>query len=978
MKRKFWASTLALIMVLTLCIGAFAACDNREDDSSTEPTYYTITFDLDGGTIAGQDVSKGLQLEKGATLNLSNYVPTKEGNSFNGWKAGDTAYGQDEKIIINQNITLVAQWKKSGDEPVVPDEPDKLAEELKESLAVYLSSEQFEQAVLNAKTAQSRVPLQYLRYVDGDFYTDNIVSQFRYYLDMIAEIYEDGTLKDSLFADSSIAASGWYGISDYLYTWSFIYNQYMQWCEAKNVTDTVYETMYFDAIADYIERLDTYQANSQKYYVFNGEVISQANLYYEGYNAINNIRSASYRLTTEQFEELLALVSQATGNTDGHQEFLTRYAQDIGNIDSMSMEEQNAFKNEVMALWKSCMPVTQVSFGYGITNILPMVAFNLGITDVTPYCDSVMLSYYEKDENGNFIKEGGTPNWVGFSGRPVAASIYRNRDEYSVVYEKTMQGYFPYTDGWSQPLEEMINLDRLYNYYNHDLGTGANVAPEFALLTGMMHGIDMEHYVKEVSLEGEEPGKEYSIISLWRENLNQDVSGKYLIENTTDMAVAIAYCAIAEGIEAPTPLGLYSNDVAVIQFPAEVRGIAIKNSAEKITFEYGDTFSYNGLIVEKILIDGTRTDLTAADYTVTCEDFDGSVPGKYTVTIALKDDLTKTVTYEVTVKAKYPTIETTLEDGKTYMSSKLTFDVFAKDGDGNKIASYVTLNGTNVNSTWDDAEKTSFTLNFTQSENTVVIVASANGNTVSKKYSILYEEGPTTFTFSVDAFSIGCGYLIEPTQIVVDDEFVADMTGFFEYPDCDVETFKEEYLNAAHILLYTLNQYGYDYDYTGTPASGFYLSIIKGFENSNNIPDELKEKLEKNGFDTEGTPFANDELGEFDYTFGSGWMYSVNGVFPNVGFADYYIQDGDVLRVQFTLAYGADIGGSSSMGMGGEAYFEDVNKERDALTETMAQALAQNKQETKEYIAAFELIQKFGISKTELLGAQNALREVLV
>lgn len=125
------------------------------------------------------------------------------------------------------------------------------------------------------------------------------------------------------------------------------------------------------------------------------------------------------------------------------------------------------------------------------------------------------------------------------------------------------------------------------------------------------------------------------------------------------------------------------------------------------------------------MIDGTRSDLTADEYTVSCEDFNNNVPGKYKVTIALKEDQSKTITYEVTVKAKNPTIETTLEDGKTYTSSKLTFDVFAKDGDGNKIASYVTLNGNTVAVAWDDAEKTSFTFSFTQSENTVMIVAAA-------------------------------------------------------------------------------------------------------------------------------------------------------------------------------------------------------------------------------------------------------------
>lgn len=55
-------------------------------------------------------------------------------------------------------------------------------------------------------------------------------------------------------------------------------------------------------------------------------------------------------------------------------------------------------------------------------------------------------------------------------------------------------------------------------------------------------------------------------------------------------------------------------------------------------------------------------------------------------------------------------------------------------------------------------------------------------------------------------------------------------------------------------------------------------------------------------------------LGEFDYTSGSGWMYSVNGSFPNYGFADYFPQDGDVVRVCFTLALGRDVGGGDSTG----------------------------------------------------------------
>lgn len=51
------------------------------------------------------------------------------------------------------------------------------------------------------------------------------------------------------------------------------------------------------------------------------------------------------------------------------------------------------------------------------------------------------------------------------------------------------------------------------------------------------------------------------------------------------------------------------------------------------------------------------------------------------------------------------------------------------------------------------------------------------------------------------------------------------------------------------------------------------------------------------------------QLYEFDCGQGSGWMYSVNDVFPNVGCSSYTLQAGDVIRWQYTCNYGHDIGG---------------------------------------------------------------------
>ena len=50
-------------------------------------------------------------------------------------------------------------------------------------------------------------------------------------------------------------------------------------------------------------------------------------------------------------------------------------------------------------------------------------------------------------------------------------------------------------------------------------------------------------------------------------------------------------------------------------------------------------------------------------------------------------------------------------------------------------------------------------------------------------------------------------------------------------------------------------------------------------------------------------------LYEFDCGEGSGWMYRVNGVYPNYGCSRYTLQDGDTVEFRYTCDLGADIGG---------------------------------------------------------------------
>lgn len=71
----------------------------------------------------------------------------------------------------------------------------------------------------------------------------------------------------------------------------------------------------------------------------------------------------------------------------------------------------------------------------------------------------------------------------------------------------------------------------------------------------------------------------------------------------------------------------------------------------------------------------------------------------------------------------------------------------------------------------------------------------------------------------------------------------------------------------------------------------------------------------------ENTPMYNSayiegihNLYEFDCGERSGWMYKVNGWFPNYGCSRYQLQDGDVICWVYTCDLGVDVGGYSAAG----------------------------------------------------------------
>lgn len=176
--------------------------------------------------------------------------------------------------------------------------------------------------------------------------------------------------------------------------------------------------------------------------------------------------------------------------------------------------------------------------------------------------------------------------------------------------------------------------------------------------------------------------------------------------------------------------------------------------------------------------------------------------------------------------------------------------------------------------------------------NTITITATdADGYSATRSWTVYYENGDITVTVSVEATTVGLGYLVAPTEVTVPGG-----------------------TDAWTVVQQVLTENGYT-----VSGSGSYLSAIQrsGICSGFFIDSELMELIMADGMDENGAgldpqPFSMDSLGEFDFYRWSGWMYSYNGSYPGYGLNVCKPQDGSVIRVRYTLAMGKDIGGYSS------------------------------------------------------------------
>ena len=193
------------------------------------------------------------------------------------------------------------------------------------------------------------------------------------------------------------------------------------------------------------------------------------------------------------------------------------------------------------------------------------------------------------------------------------------------------------------------------------------------------------------------------------------------------------------------------------------------------------------------------------------------------------------------------------------------------------------------------------------------------------------------------------GFRVEPGQKIGEADIYVDMTvlGIKKVEHISYDVLADEpisYVVAKAIMgMDTGEPFGAASDtlgwrgsYAGTLDTGFYLQWL----DTDYYPDALEDSTWPGSTEEEvlaaidarfgaGTGLATlwrclyrnglnksagsgSRIGEFDYTSGSGWMYSLDGTYyPGQSMSAVHLNDGDTLTLRYTLAYGWDIGGGS-------------------------------------------------------------------
>lgn len=335
---------------------------------------------------------------------------------------------------------------------------------------------------------------------------------------------------------------------------------------------------------------------------------------------------------------------------------------------------------------------------------------------------------------------------------------------------------------------------------------------------------------------------------------------------------------------------------------------------------------------------------------------DQGKPGENSFAIIARDGDGGEYTFHINIPYKHRgensiVIETNLKDGQRVpneVKTNLSVKAISQDDSGNTLG-YILATGTDTVLTvkFDGEELRYISSSGVSSEYDLVPKNPNEGDTNEHTLDIYAEDAFGNFG-ELQLKLIGerrePGHQIGTATIYVDLTVLG--LGLVESIPYDVLAYEPiSYVIAKAIMGQTLEEpfgqarrgLGWAGRYAGTLDRGFYLQSLTTGLTANAMEDgtwpgsteaevlaaidarfgrgsglaTLWRCLYRNGLDK--STGSGGTFGEFDYTSGSGWMYSVGGTtyYPGQSMSATYLQDGDVLTLRYTLAQGWDVGGGS-------------------------------------------------------------------
>ncbi len=208
----------------------------------------------------------------------------------------------------------------------------------------------------------------------------------------------------------------------------------------------------------------------------------------------------------------------------------------------------------------------------------------------------------------------------------------------------------------------------------------------------------------------------------------------------------------------------------------------------------------------------------------------------------------------------------------------------------------------------DDKTYTQVTSQSKQTEETVTVDASYSSSSNGSSDRV-YSDGSQTGkdAWLTDPIPVGKPMPVEPEDQEVDASKTLQCTFSIE----------------CSTILNNLDQLDPD-KLEMVPSGGTILSTTKvTFSEGESVFDVLQRLCREEGIHMESswTPIYNSayiegiqNLYEFDCGSLSGWMYRVNGWYPNYGCSRYQLRDGDRVEWRYTCDLGHDIGGEYAVG----------------------------------------------------------------